>query len=689
MSRYRQYLLTNCLIKKRILSFILFISISLMGVAQDEWIKDIKAKWRTANHDTTRVLILTELSNYYKFRRLDSALYYGFEAWSLAKDINFQKGEVKAMQYIAYTYYNLGNDSKALQLCLQGIDLAEKIGFPFGKSFLKIVEGRIFHRSGNYQEALNSYKEAKILIDKNIDQLDVYEHLLSENTLLFMSDTFAEMDQLDSAIFYNQSAYHSAIEKLNVIGNWVIHQSFIGMGNIESRKNNPNNALTYLRHSLIYATDNKNLFDSYYGIGQQFIILLEPDSAIFYTEKSLNYALQSGFYKDIINANLLLSTIHEVENPLKAIQYFKTSNAYNDSLNYLVNTTIQETISIYDLQHRQFEIEAAKKDFQQQLQKNTFFGVISTLIVIAILLFIYSRRDRSAKERIGHAYQQLKSLQAQLIQSEKMASLSQLTAGIAHEIQNPLNFVNNFSEVSNELILEIQEARARRQDASIKIHEPRAESQKSTDGEEFEDEILEDIKQNLEKINHHGKRADSIVKGMLEHSRTGSGVKVLTDINALADEYLRLSYHGMRAKDKNFNVDFKTDFDPNLPKVNVVPQEIGRVLLNIINNAFQACGSAFDIQDSSIEIQNKPQVIVTTKNLGDKIEISIADNGPGIPDAIKDKIFQPFFTTKPTGQGTGLGLSLAYDIVKAHGGEINVETKEGEGSVLSVQLPID
>jgi histidine kinase len=291
---------------------------------------------------------------------------------------------------------------------------------------------------------------------------------------------------------------------------------------------------------------------------------------------------------------------------------------------------------------------------------------------------LYGNLEEKVRERtkeIEKAYAELKATQAQLIQAEKMASLGELTAGIAHEIQNPLNFVNNFSEVSSELIEEVKESRSKSQD-----------SRPRTEEDELEDEILEDIKQNLKKINHHGKRADSIVKGMLEHSRVSSGEKVPTNINALADEYLRLSYHGLRAKDKSFNADFKTDFDPNLPKVNVVPQDIGRVLLNIINNAFQAC--SFEPSKGSKPLEGfRPTVSLTTQNLGEKIQITIQDNGPGIPESIKDKIFQPFFTTKPTGQGTGLGLSLSYDIVKAHGGEIVVGTKEGHGTEFLIYLP--
>jgi signal transduction histidine kinase len=255
-----------------------------------------------------------------------------------------------------------------------------------------------------------------------------------------------------------------------------------------------------------------------------------------------------------------------------------------------------------------------------------------------------------------------------------MASLGELTAGIAHEIQNPLNFVNNFSEVSNELIDEMKEELA-------------------VGNMQLANEIAEDIKQNLGKISHHGKRAESIVKGMLQHSRTSTGQKELTDINKLADEYLRLSYHGMLAKDKSFNAEYKTDFDPNLPKINVIPQDIGRVLLNLINNAFYAVlletqKSVSPQQTPQKQPDYKPTVMVSTKNMGNHVEISVKDNGPGIPANIIDKIFQPFFTTKPTGQGTGLGLSLSYDIVKAHGGEIQINSVPGEGSEFIIILPV-
>lgn len=273
------------------------------------------------------------------------------------------------------------------------------------------------------------------------------------------------------------------------------------------------------------------------------------------------------------------------------------------------------------------------------------------------------------KESLELALEELKTTQNQLIQAEKMASLGELTAGIAHEIQNPLNFVNNFSEVSVELCQELQE---------------------ELDKEDFDKtyiiEILGDISQNQQKITHHGQRAASIVRGMLQHSRASNGQKELTDINALADEYLRLSYHGLRAKDKTFNADFKTDLDPNLPKIEIIPQDFGRVLLNIVNNAFYAVQ-----QKAKQGIEGyKPTVTVTTKmNLQEGLIVTITDNGGGMPENIKAKIFQPFFTTKPTGQGTGLGLSLSYDIItKGHAGTLEVESAEGEGTTFMITLPL-
>ena len=306
------------------------------------------------------------------------------------------------------------------------------------------------------------------------------------------------------------------------------------------------------------------------------------------------------------------------------------------------------------------DLEKVVKDLDKQAHMDSFKlnrlesdkRVMSVMLEETISDLEQKRKEiEESHKALEKSLEELKAAQALLIQSEKMASLGELTAGIAHEIQNPLNFVNNFSEVNKELLVEMIEA----------IEKGDLEEAKA---------IANDIVDNQEKINHHGKRADGIVKGMLQHSRGSNNQKEPTDINALCDEYVRLAFHGYRAKDKSFNAKFETEFDESIPKLNVVPQDIGRVVLNLINNAFHA------VSESGKE---NPMVWVATKNLGDKIEISVKDNGNGIPDAIRDKIFQPFFTTKPTGSGTGLGLSLSYDIVKAHGGEIKVESKEKEG----------
>jgi len=278
---------------------------------------------------------------------------------------------------------------------------------------------------------------------------------------------------------------------------------------------------------------------------------------------------------------------------------------------------------------------------------------------------IYLQNLKEEKSRAENALMELKATQAQLIQSEKMASLGELTAGIAHEIQNPLNFVNNFSDVNKELLIEMKG----------EIVKGNLDDAK---------EIANDVIANEEKISHHGKRADAIVKGMLQHSRSSIGIKEPTDINKLADEYLRLAYHGLRGKDNSFNVTMKTEFDESIGNINIIPQDIGRVLLNLYNNSFYAVNEKNKNADANYE----PTVSVIIKKSGDQIFIYVKDNGNGIPQKVVDKIFQPFFTTKPTGQGTGLGLSLSYDIVKAHGGEIKVESKEGEGSEFIIQLPI-
>ncbi len=373
-----------------------------------------------------------------------------------------------------------------------------------------------------------------------------------------------------------------------------------------------------------------------------------------------------------------------------AFGYYESYIVYRDSLYNDENTRKTErTLMQYNFDKKTELAKSVqdKKDADAKRLKNQQLFIIAALgiivlavIVIALIQFRNNRQKQKAnkllqnqkteiqqqKDKVELTLTKLKSTQAQLIQSEKMASLGEVTAGIAHEIQNPLNFVNNFSEVNKELLVEMKEEmnRGNIDDANT---------------------IANDIIDNEQKIIHHGKRADAIVKNMLQHSRTSTGQKEPTDINALADEYLRLSYHGIRAKDKAFNANMQTDFDDNIGKINIIPQEIGRVLLNLYNNAFYAVTEKKKQQGEGYE----PTVSVSSKKTGGNMVLTVKDNGNGISQKIVDKIFQPFFTTKPTGEGTGLGLSLSYDIIKAHGGEIKVESKESGGSEFIILLSLN
>jgi len=340
-----------------------------------------------------------------------------------------------------------------------------------------------------------------------------------------------------------------------------------------------------------------------------------------------------------------------------------TYKDWQDVLENIKTFAILWGIGVWLVTRRQRkELNKANEKVIEQEQNNKVITAMKAELEIQV-------KERTAeitkqKEELENTLAELKATQSQLIQSEKMASLGELTAGIAHEIQNPLNFVNNFSEVNAELIEEMKEEINKGNFEDVKI-------------------IANDIKENEGKIIFHGKRADAIVKGMLQHSRSTGGEKEPTDINALADEYLRLAYHGLRAKDKSFNATMKTNFDTSLEKINIIPQDIGRVILNLITNAFYAVTE----KKKQVGEGYEPTVTISTAKDANKVTVCVQDNGNGVPQKVLDKIFQPFFTTKPTGQGTGLGLSLSYDIIKAHGGELKVNTKEGEGARFMIILP--
>jgi signal transduction histidine kinase len=356
-------------------------------------------------------------------------------------------------------------------------------------------------------------------------------------------------------------------------------------------------------------------------------------------------------------------------------------NKWNNYFDIAKTLSFMWLVAILFSQHRQNK--AAEKDrLERQQQDEINRAIALRKVELEGLVAERTAELSKQKEELEHTLSELRTSQTQLIHAEKMASLGELTAGIAHEIQNPLNFVNNFSEVSKELLDEMNEELA-------------------NGNLQFASEISEDIKSNLEKILHHGKRADAIVKGMLQHSRTSTGQKEPTDINALADEYLRLAYHGLRAKDKSFNAIMKTEFDDQIGKINVIPQDIGRVILNLITNAFYAVNEKKkQVTNPAVEdlgndqttyeptVTVKTAVIPSAKNKKSCVSISVSDNGNGIPKSALEKIFQPFFTTKPSGQGTGLGLSISYEIItKAHNGQLKVENNETGGATFTIIIP--
>ncbi len=657
---------------KRTIQTVFLVFAFITSVAQSRQIIDsLRHELTVANHDTSRVMILSKLCLNTAFEQPDSALMYGYQGLALARQINFPRGEVRVLDRLILAYGNLGNIAKGLQLNLEALKIANEYKLIADKGNLLMQLGEIYFDSKEYAKALPLLRESVVIRD-SLNDVDF--SLATQNII---AEIYLSMNQPDSALFYCQAAYDKSVVRKVW---WVTYRILFTLGKIYQMKGSHELALNYFRQSLAINFDSTAVADINYAIAKLYKQIGKPDSSIYYAKKSLQAAREGGFYLRIIKSSTFLSEMYEQRDIAEAFKYNKLALTTRDSL-YQMNRAISfESITNFDERERQYEIDTAKASYRNQVRQYVLLSGLGVILLIAIILYRNYLKEKKSKRILNEKNKEieitlsnLKATQSQLIQSEKMASLGELTAGIAHEIQNPLNFVNNFSEVSNELIDEMKD-----------------EFKKGEIEEGFA--IADDIKQNLEKINHHGKRADGIVKSMLEHSRTSTGVKEPTDINKLADEYLRLSYHGLRAKDKNFNAEMKTDFDESIGKINIVGQDIGRVLLNLYNNAFYACAersrNTVNQQKSKNSILYEPTVWVSTKKEGDRVTITVKDNGEGIPEKIKEKIFQPFFTTKPTGSGTGLGLSLSYDIVKAHRGEMRVESKEKEGAEFIIKLPL-
>ena len=571
-----------------------------------------------------------------------------FKALAMSRDCNFKEEETLALYHLSITYKYLGDLDHALEHSLKGLPIAKEIGEKMPESYHLNCIGGIYYEMERYEEAHNYYMESLILRKEIGDQWGVagcYDNL---GNLYLQQGKHREA--LDYCLQSLDITQHTGDQKGR--GN-----TLFNVGKIFAELKEYDPAMDYFRQSLKAReeiSDKKGLAEVYCYLGSLFQDTAFP---LANTHQALDYLRKALVLAETLNAKDIAWKIHfqlskshkHNGNFEQALQHYETSATLEKEVN---NIAIQQEILNLQIMHR---VAQTQKEAEIFRLKN---------VALANLV----EEINLQKEQLQSTLEHLKSTQAQLIQSEKMASLGELTAGIAHEIQNPLNFVNNFSEVSAELVDEIQDIRRKTQD-------------RATASEE--DEILEDIKQNLEKITLHGKRADAIVKGMLEHSKRGSGQKQVTDINALAEEITQLSYDSFLAKNQKVRCDFQFDLDPKLPKLELIPQDIGKALLNLLNNAF------YTVNEKAKEgIEGYiPEVLVSSRKTQEGITLTIKDNGNGIPNSIKDKIFQPFFTTKPTGQGTGLGLSLSYDIVKAHGGELTVSSKPGE-TVFEIALPI-
>ncbi len=697
--------------------FLLICSTLFLGncFCQAEQSDSLVALLNKSTEDTAKVNLLNDVAVSYFNTSADTAIKYGTQAKELAEKVSYTHGLAYALKNIGIAYYMQADYIQTLTYWNQSLQQFENAKDKKGVANILSNLGAVYYNKGDDAKALDYYLKALKAAEEINDTLRLATVLNNIGAVYFNN-----ISTHDKALTYYLKSLPlcEAFDDSDAIGTITVN-----IGEIYLERNKDTLAIQYFERSLKAYENSKNISYSLNDIGKvyekrkDYTMALKYHQEAFEAAKKLTSKLEmsqslegiAGIYLKMNQTQKALEAYKQAQviaNEIEASYELKniylglsgvyaSLNDYHNAYKYeVLLNTIKDTLYnaetykkiaflqfSFDIQKKQSEIDLLTKDKmmqdldlnRQKTVRNSLLAILLLVIFITFILFRnYRIKDRtnalldSQKKELERTVNELKTTQTQLIQSEKMASLGELTTGIAHEIQNPLNFVNNFSEVNKEMIAEMVE----------EINKGNYEEAK---------EIAKGLEINEEKIIHHGKRADAIVKGMLQHSRTSSGKKELTDINALCDEYLRLSYHGVRAKDKNFNAEMKMDFDGKINKINIVPQDIVRVLINMFNNAFYAVKPPYP---PKADEHYEPMVKVSTKKIGDKVEITIADNGSGIPKSIVDKIFQPFFTTKPAGQGTGLGLSLSYDIIKAHGGEIKVKTSEGEGTEFIIQLPI-
>ena len=683
-----------------------------------KFIEELKS-WKS---QTQRFILLKAIRDLRVPFRNSSRIYEGIETYSTLASYFQQQGDSSgisiAYNALASLYNTLGLADKAEYFQLKSIDYLDDKIYPDDNSIFGYrgspnigLDGKINRKSvlasylvdiGEYNKAIQQLHEAFALGSK-----DSSGAVVIEPTFMYLqmarAKVFLKADSVDYYFNLMRSTLGDSIKVDFQFAHYFQEKSFgfYMEGQLDSAEVNILKCIRIMEDGDLPTTNIMGSLTPGYYLALVRIKQSRLKEAISALQPEITTLRALNLRRETLAELKLLAEAYTLDG-----DYAKATRAYKD-YSALSDEMIEEERNnrslSFDIEKRIAENEKAVQSLETENkynQKRQYYllGIIGLVLLLVFGLLTRNRfKQKVNKEllrknkEIETTLNQLQSTQAQLIQSEKMASLGELTAGIAHEIQNPLNFINNFAEVNAELIDELN-------DSIEKNDLPEVKS------------ISRNIKENESKIIFHGKRADAIVKGMLQHSRSSNGTKEPTDINALADEYLRLAYHGLRAKDKTFNATMKTDYDPAIGLINIVPQDIGRVILNLITNAFYAV-SAPQPTDSSAPWPPEggknyaPTVTIKTnliksplgdlgakRSIGDIgtsiVEISVSDNGPGIPASVLEKIFQPFFTTKPTGQGTGLGLSLSYDIVKAHGGVLKVETKEGEGSVFIIQLPI-
>ena len=636
------------------------ISFNRKGI--NEGIQNLKSlAYSTHVSDSTRMLAFLHVAKFYIDINNDSSRVYARESKKLAQQLKLVHFEAQTNDFLGCLYPKMGNSAEGLDLLLK----AKKTFLEVADStFLIVVNrnlGSLYKTQSEYDRAKKFFFEALTITPKSAS-----DSIFRSWALMDLGELYLQINEIDSAFLYTKASNDITYRLSQFYSKKYLPIAHNNLGKILEKKGDFLGALAQYRSGLQVASINFNdqavgdIFLSMSGLYKHFN---KPDSAFLYAKKSFQIAINVNNPSLIEKSSAYLKDFFKAQNKIDSAFYYQeimlnaiNTNRNADKIKQIQNLAFRELF-------KEQELKTERTNFRNQIILYSLSAILGILLLAGFFLYKSNKQKQKANAVLEKTLSALQSTQAQLIQKEKLASLGELTAGIAHEIQNPLNFVNNFSEMSVELISELKEERS-------KEHGKR--------DEELENELLNDLAQNQQKINHHGKRASSIVSGMLEHSKASTGEPAFTDINKLTDEYLRLSYHGIRAKDSNFNSDYKTDFDENLPKIKVISQDMGRVLLNLINNAFWA-----------VKTVEKPLVTVKTEHTENQLIIKVIDNGTGMTDDVKAKIFQPFFTTKPTGQGTGLGLSLAYDIVtKGHGGTIEVQSKQGEGSEFIITLPM-